>query len=85
MQMPGIAAYSATKAAVSNLGEAIHFELKKNVDVTVWEPGFIETKILVNAPPSVLTQSCEKAVGDILCSLGKTRNTKGSLRYDMYP
>ena len=41
MQMPGIAAYSATKAAVSNFGEAIHYELKRKVDVTVWEPGFI--------------------------------------------
>jgi len=83
--MAGLAAYPATKAAVSNFGEAIHFELQKNVDVTVWEPGFIDTKLLANAPKSSLKLGCEQAVGDILCSLGKVRNTKGSFLYDMYP
>jgi len=84
-KMPGVAPYTATKAAVSNFGEAIHFELQKNVDVTVWEPGYIETKLVTQNPPSYMMHKVEKAVGDILCSLGKVRNTKGSLLYDMMP
>ena len=30
---------------VSNFGESISYELKENVDVTVWEPGEIKTAI----------------------------------------
>ena len=59
IQMPGIAAYPATKAAVSNFGEAIHYDLQKNVDVTVWEPGFIKTKILVSPTPSSMMLTTE--------------------------
>ena len=51
MIAPGFASYAATKHAVSCFGEAMFFELKRNIDVTVWEPGYIESNIHLEAPP----------------------------------
>ena len=45
--MAGSASYSSSKALVSNFCEAVHFELKKNVDVTVWTPGSVSSNIHV--------------------------------------
>lgn len=58
-RMAGVAAYPATKAAVSNFGEAIHYDLQKNVDVTVWEPGFIKTKMPGASTPSSMMLTTE--------------------------
>ena len=45
-------AYSATKICISNFGESIFFELSKNVDVLVWEPGFVHSNIHLGKPPA---------------------------------
>ena len=37
--IPGLASYSATKAMTSNFMEALNYELRHKIDVTVWEPG----------------------------------------------
>ena len=83
--LPGISSYSATKAAVSNFGESLYFELAKNVDVTVWEPGYVHSNIHLEEPPSLLTLSAENAVSDVLKDLGKKRTTKGSLTFEWLP
>jgi short-subunit dehydrogenase len=42
--LPGVSAYSASKAAVLKLSESLHLDLKKfNIAVTTICPGFIET------------------------------------------
>ena len=58
----------------------MHFELKKNVDVTVWEPGYVASNIHYDAPPGYLTLSSKKAVSDIFSQFG-TRKTHGSLLF----
>ena len=83
--MPGITSYCATKAAISNFGESLNFELSKNVDVTVWEPGYVHSNIHLEKPPSLLTLSAEDAVADVLKDLGKKRTTKGSLVFEWLP
>ena len=83
---PGSASYAATKMMISNFGEAVHYELKANVDVTVWEPGYISTTMIHTAnPPSCLLVPTTKAVADVLTLLGKERRTTGSFKFDMYP
>ena len=77
--------YCMTKRMVSNFGQAVHYELKENVDVTVWEPGFIWTRIIMEKPPGFLAIETNQAVGDILAKLGKERRTRGSLIFEMYP
>ena len=69
--MPGIASYSASKAAVSNYGECLSFELERNVDVTVWEPGFVVSNIHLAPPPKTVTLNADVAVADVLRDLGK--------------
>ena len=43
--MSGMSNYSATKAMISNYGESVHYELNSNIDVTVWEPGYVYSNI----------------------------------------
>ena len=81
---PSFASYAATKHAISCFGEAMHFELKKNVDVTVWEPGYVESNIHLEKPPGPLTLTAKKAVGDMLTKFG-VRKTYGSLTFAMMP
>ena len=82
---PGMASYSATKAAVSNYGECLNFELERNVDVTVWEPGYVQSNIHLAPPPKTITLDAETAVADALKDLGKQRSTAGSLLFEMMP
>ena len=81
----GAQSYSATKAMVSNFGESIHYELKSNVDVTVWEPGMVHSHIHLEQPPGWLTLETSKAVSDALACLGKDRNTRASLLFKFSP
>ena len=81
---PGFASYSATKHAISNFGEGLYFELKKNVDVTVWEPGYVESNIHLESPPGFMTLTAKKAVGDAFNKFG-ARKTYGSLTFAMMP
>ena len=82
---PCNASYSATKCMVSKWGECLHYEMKSNVDVTVWEPGFVESNIHLEKPPAGLTVKTDKAVSDILRYLGKTRKTEASLTFLLSP
>ena len=41
--LPCNSSYSASKACVTNWGESMYFELRSNVDVTVWEPALIKS------------------------------------------
>ena len=44
--LPGVSAYSATKAAVAKYAESLHLDLKQfNIDVTTICPGFVETPL----------------------------------------
>ncbi|MGE3609319.1 MAG: SDR family NAD(P)-dependent oxidoreductase [Bacteriovoracaceae bacterium] len=44
--LPGVSAYSATKAAVLKFCESLHLDLKKfNIDVTTICPGFVDTPL----------------------------------------
>ncbi len=47
--LPGVSAYSATKAAVQKYGESLHLDLKQfNINVTTICPGFVETPLTAN-------------------------------------
>ena len=81
---PGVASYGATKHAVSCFGEAMHFELKRNIDVTVWEPGFMESNFHFEKPPDSLTLTAKEAVNDIFNKFG-IRKTYGSLTFAFMP
>ena len=81
---PTFASYAATKHAISCFGEAMHFELKKNVDVTVWEPGYVESNIHLEKPPGFMTLTAKQAVGDMFAKFG-VRKTYGSLIFAMMP
>ena len=74
MIAPGFASYAATKHAVSCFGEAMFFELKRNIDVTVWEPGYIESNIHLETPPGFLTLTAKDAVNDIFNKFGIRRH-----------
>ena len=84
MIAPEFASHSATKHAVSCFGEAMFFELKRNIDVTVQEPGYIESNIRLEAPPGFLTLTAKDAVNDIFNKFG-LRKTYGSLRFAFTP
>ena len=44
--LPGVSAYSATKAAVQKYAESLHLDLKQfNIDVTTICPGFVDTPL----------------------------------------
>lgn len=47
--IPTNAAYSASKAMVSNFAEALHYEVKDKIDVVGWEAGGVRTKIFSEA------------------------------------
>ena len=80
----GMASYSATKRAISCFGEAMHWELKENVDVTVWEPAYTESNIHIEKPPAMFTLPTKTAVRDVFNKFGE-RKTRGSLRFGFTP
>lgn len=69
VNMPGVAAYCATKAMVSSFSEALSFEVRDKIDVTCWEPGTTSTNLFseTEPPPAGLLQSSDKAVRNALC------------------
>lgn len=47
--LPGVSAYSATKAAVAKYAESLHLDMKQfNINVTTICPGFVETPLTSN-------------------------------------
>ena len=85
MLFSGMSNYSATKAMISNYGESVHYELKSNIDVTVWEPGMVYSNFHIKDPPGMMTIEAKKAVYDALNCLGKDRKTRGSLFFTLTP
>ena len=80
---PGFASISAIPRAISCFGEAMFFELKKNVDVTVWEPlGAIKSESNLIPPPDSICLTEKQAVSDIFDKIG-VRKTHGSLMFAM--
>ncbi len=77
--MPGLAAYCGSKALVSTFGEALSFEVREYMDVTVWDCGHVQTKLGGNYKGRT-TLTPEEAVSDALRHLGKSRRTKGSFK-----
>ena len=65
--LPGVSAYSATKAAVGKLCESLSLDLKKeNISVTCVYPGFIDTPLTQKNPhpmPSMI--SVEQAANEV--------------------
>ena len=52
--LPGVSAYSATKAAVQKYCESLHLDLKQfNIHVTAICPGFVETPLTAKNPHSM--------------------------------
>ena len=76
----GAQTYSATKAMIANFGQSIHYELKANVDVTVWEMGEVNTTIHLKRQ-SDSYKSPQAAVSGALTQIGKERFTNGSLSF----
>ena len=73
ISLPTLSSYCATKAMVSNFAESLHYEVKEMIDVTLWEPGVVKTKIFeesldkgANPPPKCQTLTCENAVAGVL-------------------
>ena len=64
--LPGGQPYSATKAAVINLAESLRAECKKNIDVKLISPGFVNTPLTDKndfAMPMIITpQVAAKAI-----------------------
>ncbi len=71
--MPGAPAYSASKAAVKNYGDALRVNLKKcNIDVSVICPGFIETPMTdVNKFPMPFKMKADYAAEKIKRQIAK--------------
>ena len=44
--LPGSSTYAATKACERLFGEALYYELKPNIDVITFTPGYVDTKLL---------------------------------------
>lgn len=52
--LPGVSAYSATKAAVIKYCESLHLDLRQfNINVTTICPGFVETPLTARNPHSM--------------------------------
>lgn len=71
--LPNSLAYGPTKAALINLAEALHMELKpKNIGVSVVNPGFVDTPLTRKNTfhmPFLIT--AEKAASEIIVGLEK--------------
>ena len=84
ISMPGLAAYCATKAMVSNFGQALHFEQRHKIDFTVWEPGPCDTNLFTEErPPKALTLTSKKAVLGIMRQIGRARVSAGNFSFHL--
>ena len=67
MPIPGVSMYSCSKALVSNFGQALHYEVRDKIDVTVWEAGSTDTKIIQGTEKTFWTLSPSDSVNGYLC------------------
>ena len=79
---PGVTGYCSTKSFQTSLGHALHFEMNtQNVDVMVWEPYEVDTKMTAKQK-SKGKLSTKNAVEGAFRFLGKTRFTDGAMKHD---
>lgn len=73
--LPGVSAYSATKAAVLKYCESLHLDLKQfNIDVTTICPGFVETPLTATNRHSMpFLMKAPKAAGKIVRAIEKKK------------
>lgn len=71
--LPNSLAYGPTKAALINLAEALHLELKsRNIGVSVVNPGFVDTPLTrKNQFPMPFLTTAENAAQEIIVGLEK--------------
>jgi short-subunit dehydrogenase len=84
--LPRAAIYSATKAMERLFGEALHYELQHKMDVMVYTPGFVKTKLLVEAqkgrnPP--LTIDADLSVAGMHRDLGRSVSSCGHWKHSL--
>ena len=73
--LPGVSAYSATKAAVQKYCESLHLDLKQfNIDVTTINPGFVDTPLTqTNRHPMPFLMPAPKAAELIAKAIKKKK------------
>ncbi len=77
--LPGSAAYSASKAALTSYFEALRIELRgTGVDVTVLSPGFVRTPMTAQSAASrPFLLECDDAVERMLRAIGARKRAHG--------
>jgi short-subunit dehydrogenase len=78
----GMAAYSASKAFASFLGQALNFELKDKVDVISYEAGETSTKML-KRKPSLTVLTTNRVSKYSLSAIGKDSMTYGPMIHEL--
>lgn len=74
--IPGSAAYSASKAALSNYLQAVGVELSKHhIHVTAVHPGFVKTDIAPNMEKYPFVIEADKAANDIVDGILKKKRS----------
>ncbi|WP_404378659.1 SDR family NAD(P)-dependent oxidoreductase [Caenispirillum salinarum] len=67
---PGLAAYGPSKAALINLCESIHGDLKRDgIRLTLFSPGFVKTRLTERAMPTPFAITPERAAKEIVRGL----------------
>lgn len=70
--MPGIAAYTASKAALSNYLEAVGTEVRqRGIDVTIVHPGFVATDFAPNMERYPFVASPELVASEIVTAIAR--------------
>ena len=82
---PCLATYSATKAFASYIAQGLSFELRDQIDVFAYCPGFVSTKLLMrgeeNATP--WTPSASSAASACFRDIGYGPKTNGSIFHEI--
>lgn len=73
--LPGVSAYSATKAAVTKYCESLHLDMKQfNIDVTTIHPGFVDTPLTQsNHHPMPFLMEAPKAASLMVRAIDKKK------------
>jgi len=79
--IPGSISYSAAKRFVTDLAVGLNYELKDQIDVISYNPGFVATKLNSNKP-DYQTLSADEAAGVFLRDFGCESMTHGAFRHE---
>lgn len=63
---------------VSTWFQTLYYEIGHRMDITVWTPAAVDTRMAHGEIPTALMLSAEKAVRGALCQLGRTKHTDGN-------